>query len=97
MIFSMSGVLCSLSHLDTDCRDTPIMFASSSCEMPFCFLKLRILSAISILAIPPFVILDVWHFDTKSCCLIELYHFRRLHCKQFYYKMCQPAVAAAVN
>lgn len=44
----MSGVLCSDSHLETACLDTPTLSASSSCEIPLIFRKCCILSAIFI-------------------------------------------------
>ena len=58
IIFSKSGKLCSLSHFETACRDTPILPASSSCEIPFVFLKYCILSAMFIMHTPFF------------CCLV---------------------------
>ena len=44
----MSGVLCSDSHLETACLDTPTLSASSSCEIPLLFRRCCILSAIFI-------------------------------------------------
>nr|DAY23903.1 MAG TPA: hypothetical protein [Caudoviricetes sp.] len=44
IIFSKSGKLCSLSHFETACRDTPTLPASSSCEIQFVFYFVIILS-----------------------------------------------------
>ena len=44
-----------LSHFDTDCRDTPSLSASSSCDHPFCFLSINIFSD-NVITAPPVIL-----------------------------------------
>ena len=44
-ILSSSGIDAPLSHLETDCLDTPSFIASSSWDHPCCFLSFMIFSA----------------------------------------------------